>query len=303
MMNKVNSNVLRSGHFIKSEYANKLIPVFIGLIIFLMMVPQRVESQLARERAVQTRYVDKVFWAGSNIGVSTVENLPAGNLNSTIMHTFGLVDGGIDRFFGMDDGANTRLGIDYGLSDRISVGIGRMTFNKIVDLRSKISILRQTTSGSRPVSLAVKIAAGINTTPGLGLEFAEKLSYLASVMIARKSGPFSIQITPMVAFFNRTVGTNPDQLFGTGILLNYNISERFSLSTEYLPLFGTRNASTKDAMGVAVNIDTGGHIFQMFLTTSQWHGEQYIMANNSDRFFKGDFRFGFNIHRVFGLKR
>lgn len=303
MMNKVTRKVSESGLVMISGDIQKLIPFFIGLIVFLLIVPQRGESQLARERTVQTRYVDKVFWAGSNIGISTVENLPAGNLNSTIMHTFGLVEGGLDRFFGMDDGANTRLGIDYGLSDRISLGIGRMTFNKIVDLRSKISIFRQTSSGSNPVSLAVKIAAGINTTPGLGLEFSDKLSYFASVMIARKSGPFSMQLTPMIAFFNRTVGSNPDQLFGTGILLNYDISDRFSLSGEYLPLFGTRNASTQDAMGVAVNIDTGGHIFQMFLTTSQWHGEQYIMANNSHRFWDGDFRFGFNIHRVFGLKR
>jgi hypothetical protein len=66
-------------------------------------------------------------------------------------------------------------------------------------------------------------------------------------------------------------------------------------------VIGQRHAFSKDALAVALNINTGGHVFQLFLSSSQWHNEQYIMANNRDKFWKGEFRFGFNIHRVFGL--
>lgn len=277
--------------------------IMAGLTGLLILMPVAADAQLPRQRAVQDQPVDKVFWAGSNIGISTVDNMPANNLNSTILHTFGLVDGGIERFFGLDDGANTRIGLDYGISDRLSAGIGRMTFLKTVDLRTKYTIMRQTTTDSSPLDLAVKVAAGINTMPNSGLDFNERLSYLASFMIARKFGHYSIQLTPMIAHFNLVSGTNPNQLFGLGILFNYELSDRFALSAEYLPVIGTRNAGTHDAMAVALNIDTGGHIFQLFLTSSQWHGEQHIMANNRDRFWKGDFRIGFNIHRVFGLGR
>jgi hypothetical protein len=277
--------------------------IMAGLTGLLILMPVAADAQLPRQRAVQDQPVDKVFWAGSNIGISTVDNMPANNLNSTILHTFGLVDGGIERFFGLDDGANTRIGLDYGISDRLSAGIGRMTFLKTVDLRTKYTIMRQTTTDSSPLDLAVKVAAGINTMPDSGLDFNERLSYLASFMIARKFGHYSIQLTPMIAHFNLVSGTNPNQLFGLGILFNYELSDRFALSAEYLPVIGTRNAGTHDAMAVALNIDTGGHIFQLFLTSSQWHGEQHIMANNRDRFWKGDFRIGFNIHRVFGLGR
>ncbi|MEX0890473.1 MAG: DUF5777 family beta-barrel protein, partial [Balneolaceae bacterium] len=241
-------------------------------------------------------------WSGTNIGISTVGNPSANNLNSSVLHSFGLVNGGVDRFWGLDDGANTRLGLEYGITDRASVGIGRMTFRNVVDLRGKYNILRQTSTGSTPVELAVKVSAGAITLDGLGWSFSERLSYFASLMVARKFNRFSLQFSPMMAHFNRAwIAEEQKQLFGLGMLVNIELNERFSLSAEYLPVIGERNPGTADAMGIALNIDTGGHIFSVFFTSSQWHNEQYIMAYNSERFWEGDFRFGFNINRTFGL--
>lgn len=271
--------------------------------ITLILLQDVTHAQLPRERVELDEPVDNIFWATSNIGVSTVRNLSARNLNTTIIHTFGLVNGGVEQFFGLDDGANTRIGLDYGITDRLSAGIGRMTRNKIVDIRGKFNILRQTTSGSTPVDLALKVTTGINTTPGIGFDFSDRLSYLVSVMAARKFNQFSLQLTPMLAHFNTVSTGNPNQLIGLGILSNYELNDRFSISAEYLPVIGKRNPGTRNTLGAALNIDTGGHIFQLFFTSSQWDGEQYIMANNRDRFLDGDFRFGFNIHRVFGLGR
>ena len=270
-----------------------------GLLTCLIPAPS--EAQLPRERAVQDRPIADVFWAPTNIGLSTVYNLSARNLNTSVTHTFGLVGGGIDRFFGMDDGANTRLGVEYGLSDRLSAGIGRMTFHKVVDVRGKYNMLRQTSSGSMPVDLAVKASAGMTTLTGMEGDFSDRLTYFASVMIARKMGGFSVQLSPMAAHFNTITGLNKNTLYGLGILAAYELSSRVALSGEYLPVIGERNPGTADALALALNIDTGGHVFQVFLTSSQWHNEQYIMAGNTDRFWEGDFRLGFNIHRVFGL--
>ncbi|MEX0843950.1 MAG: DUF5777 family beta-barrel protein [Balneolaceae bacterium] len=270
-------------------------------IILLFFFTSAVSAQLPRERVQTDDTIDRIFWASTNIGISTIHNVAKNNLESSVMHTFGLVRGGIDRFYGLDDGANTKLGIDYGISDKFSIGLGRMTFNKIVDIRTKYNILQQTTSGSTPLSLGVKASLGITTLSGVNFEFSERLSYFASIMAAKKFDRLSVQITPMIAHFNRVNSGNENQLLGLGLLLSYQINNRFTVSTEYLPVLGNRNPSTYDAMAVALNIDTGGHVFQLFLTSSQWHNEQFIMANNRDRFWKGDFRFGFNIHRVFGL--
>lgn len=277
--------------------------VFLLSFLLTTLLPQNADAQLPRERAVQDREVNDVFWATTNVGISTVKNLSANNLNSSVAHIFGLVDGGIDRFYGLDDGANTRLGLDYGINDRLSLGIGRMTFNKLVDIRGKYNILRQTVTGSMPIDVAGKVSVGISTVSGIGLEFSDRVSYFTSIMLARKFNRLSVQLSPMMAHFNTTSGANPSQLFGLGILSNYELTDRLALSAEYLPVLGERNQESSDALAIALNIDTGGHVFQVFLSSSQWHNEQFIMANNNDRFWEGDFRFGFNIHRVFGLGR
>ncbi|MCH2449728.1 MAG: DUF5777 family beta-barrel protein [Gracilimonas sp.] len=283
---------MKQFHFLSSLIINSLIVV--------LLISVTANAQLPRERAQTDGPIENTFWATTNIGISTVQNVDKHNLESSVMHTFGLVRGGIDTFYGLDDGANTKIGLDYGISNKFSVGISRMTFNKVVDLRGKYNILRQTRSGSVTVDLAIKSSLGISTLSGVGLGFNERLSYFTSVMIARKSDRMSLQLTPMIAHFNAPVAGNPHQLFGLGVLTSYELNNRLALSAEYLPVIGQRNAFSKDALAVALNINTGGHVFQLFLASSQWHNEQYIMANNRDAFWKGEFRFGFNIHRVFG---
>ena len=267
----------------------------------LIVLPLTTNAQLSRERVETNPAVEDIFWGTTNICIGTVQNVSGNNLKSTVMHTFGLVSGGADVFWGLDLGANTRLGLDYGITDRVSVGIGRMTFNKVVDIRSKVNVLRQTENGSVPFDMAVKVSTGISTLSGRGLVFSDRLSYLISLMAARKFDRLSFQVTPMFARFNRVPEGDQNNLFGVGILTHYELNERFALSAEYLPVLGDRNPGTEDMMALSLNINTGGHIFQIFFSSSQWHGEQYIMANNADRFWEGDFRFGFNINRVFGL--
>lgn len=275
--------------------------IFSICMIFILN-PETAEAQLERERVVSDAPIDNVFWSGTNIGISTVQNQSAKNLTSSVLHTFGLTNGDIDRFWGLDDGANTRLGLEYGITERASMGIGRMTFRNIVDLRGKYNFFRQTRSGKTPIELAMKASVGITTLSGLGWDFSDRLSYFTSLMIARKFNRLSLQLTPMISHFNRVWSEGEQkQLYGLGILGNVNLNRRFSISAEYLPVIGERNPGTSDAMAIALNIDTGGHVFQIFFTSSQWHNEQYILANNRDRFWEGDFRFGFNINRVFGL--
>jgi hypothetical protein len=276
---------------------------FFILILFSSLIfPDHADAQLQRERVITDAPIDNIFWSGTNIGLSTVTNVSAKNLNTSVLHTFGLTRGGIDRFWGLDDGANTRLGLEYGITDNASIGIGRMTFRNVVDIRGKYNIIRQTRTDATPVDVAVKVSTGIITLTGIERDFSERLSYFGSLMVARKFNRFSLQLSPMMAHFNQTWSdSEQNQLYGLGILANFEINERFALSTEYLPVLGERNPGTSDAMAIALNIDTGGHIFSIFLTGSQWHNEQYILANNRDRFWEGDFRFGFNINRVFGL--
>jgi len=255
--------------------------------------------------------VEELFWAPTIISIASVTNLPAQNLNFTIYHTFGNVSGGPQTLWGLDDAANIRFGLDYGITDRLSIGVGRSRFDKLWDFRFKANVLRQTKDGRMPLEVAVKGDLAINTTENEEFELVDRLNYLGAVLIARRfSNRVSIQITPMYSHFN-TVFIEDD---GDGGLIEeqndhvaIGISGRVALSNlvsiliEYLPVIGDRTTGTTDAFSVGVDIETGGHVFQLFLTSTRWTTEQHTIARNRNEFFKGDFREGFNVNRAFGF--
>lgn len=260
-------------------------------------------SQMERQRVATDGPVDEVFWAPNLVGMSTVQHMPKQNLNVTIMHNFGLMNEDLFRnFFGLDLGATVRVGLDYGITDGWSIGAGRTSPQKIFDFRTKLALLKQTESNSIPLSVSVKGDLGINTRRQSGLAFEDRLSYFSSLMVARKFGDdLSLQLTPMYSHFNSVFIDEVNDHFAIGVGGEYHLSDRYALMAEYYPVVGDRSAGTKDAFAVGINIETGGHVFQLFLKSSNWHNEQYIIANNTEDFWDGDIRFGFNVNRVFGL--
>lgn len=281
-----------------------------ALLLVLLIASAPAHAQMERRRAAAGGPVDDLFWAPTVIGTASVTNLPRGNANVTIMHAFGRVSEGIDELFGLDAGANIRFGLDYGITDRVSIGIGRSRFEKTYDLRTKVSLLRQTRDGRHPVAVAVKADVGVRTDP-VGLGFADRLSFLGSVPVGRRvSERVSLQVTPMVSHFNtvfaepRADGTtlHPENTHvALSVAGRVLLGERIALLVEVTPVLGARTGGTRDAMAVGLDIDTGGHVFQLFVASSPWLTEQHTVARNVDAFLSGDFRFGFNVNRVFGL--
>lgn len=149
---------------------------------------------------------------------------------------------------------------------------------------------------------------GIRTQKeSFSLTFQERLNYLGSVMIARKfSDNFSFQVSPMVAHFNTVVKREANSelyntLLGLGFAGRIKINERKSISFEYLPVIGDRISDTKNHAALVYELETGGHVFQMFLMSGRWFTEQHLLAKTETNFFEPNFRFGFNVNRIFGL--
>jgi hypothetical protein len=214
------------------------------------------------------------------------------------------------HLFGLDDAANIRFGVDYGVLDRLSVGLGRSRFDKLYDARFKAGVLRQTKDDSMPLDVALKGNVGIMTLEN-GFAVADRLNYFASLLVARKASErLSVQITPMFSHFNTVLierGADGEILedennhFALGLAARFVMSRRLALLVEYLPVIGARSDGTTDALSVGLNIETGGHVFQLFFTTSQWFTDQHVIARNEENFLDGDFRFGFNVNRVFAI--
>lgn len=281
----------------------------IAILFMLCFSIETAFSQMERKRVDEDRPVEDIFLAGSIAGMSTVTALPQFNLNTMVMHNFGLVSGGIHDFYGLDGGAAVRLGIDYGITDKLDIGIGRTGIEDVVDLRIKYVLLEQLKSDKMPVQIALKGDLGISTQKERRFDytFTERLNYFGSIMVARKfSDEFSFQISPMISHFNTVVieQANKQQnntLFGVGLGARYKLNNRNALAFEFLPVLGNRNSDTKNHVALSYEIDTGGHVFQMFFMSGRWFTEQHLLARTETDFFAPDFRFGFNINRFFGL--
>jgi hypothetical protein len=268
-------------------------------------------AQMERSRAVQDGPVEELFLIGSIAGMSTVTNLEAKNLNTAIMHNFGLVSSGVEDFYGLDQGAAVRLGIDYGLTDKLSVGIGRTSVEDNVDIRFKYTLLRQLKSDRIPVEVAVKGDMGVNTQKNRHLNsftFTERLNFFGSVMVARKfNEQITFQVAPMISQFNTVIDEGTTTIpknthVGLGLGGRFKLNERKSITFEYLPVLTERNPGTKNHFALGYEVETGGHVFQMFFMSGKWFTEQQLMARTNTDFFAGDFRIGFNVNRMFNLK-
>ncbi len=281
----------------------------LGIVLLLMIFSfDSALAQMERRRTVTDEPVE-VFLTMSLISMATTSNLQKNNMNSTIMHNFGLVSSGVEEFWGLDQGAAVRLGFDYGITDRLSVGIGRTSREDNVDLRFKYTLIQQMKSDKIPVEVSIKGDIGINTQEERRFDFSNKdrLNMFGSIAVARKfSDKLSLQFTPMVSHFNTVVIETEDQNpkhthFGAGFGGEYRVSMKHSFSFEYFGLIGDKTEGLKNPMAISWQIDTGGHVFQMFFMNGNWFTEQHLLARTTDDFFARDFRLGFNVNRVFGL--
>lgn len=280
------------------------------LFFSLLFLSSSLQAQMQRQRVVKDAPVDELFLIGSIAGMSTVTNLEARNLNSVIMHNFGLVSSGIEDFYGLDLGANVRLGIDYGITDKLSIGIGRTSSDDNVDFRFKYTLLRQMKSDKIPVEVALKGDLGINTAENTRFDdftFVERLNYFGSLMVARKfNKTITLQLAPMVSHFNTVIDEGNSDIpsnthVAVGLGGRFKLDERKSLTFEYIPVLSEQNPNTSNHFAVGYEIETGGHVFQMFFMSGKWFTEQHLIARTNEDFFAGDFRLGFNVNRVFGL--
>jgi hypothetical protein len=264
--------------------------------------------------STEVEYTSASFKSTHVINGQSLENVAHGVLDFRISHRFGFVNTGIQELFGLDQ-ASFRMGFDYGLSDRIMIGIGRSTYQKTVDGSVKFKLLRQCDQGcTMHVTLDLLAATSVTTLVpqqvpwyGEGREdlFTNRLSYCFQAVVGRKfSEGFSLQLSPGVV--HRNLVATPEEsndLMNVGIAGRAKCSKRVALTAEYFyvrPDQGPREPF-HNSLGVGVDIETGGHVFQLQFTNSTGMFERAFITETSGDFFEGDIHFGFNISRVFTI--
>ena len=237
----------------------------------------------------------------------SIELPPKGNLLFLITHHFGALNSGYDNLFGLKE-ANIRLGLEYGLTTWLGLGVGLNTDRNTWDGFVKVKLLRQS-KGARimPVTMDLFANSAIYTNkwkyPEQTNYFSSRITYSMQLMVARKFGnSLSFQITPSYIHKN-IVPTSADKndIFTLGAGGRVKLSQRVAINAEYHYLFQGQVVSSKvyNSFSVGVDIETGGHVFQIFLTNSRGEYEQTYLTETVGKWSNGDIFLGFNISRMF----
>lgn len=237
------------------------------------------------------------------------ENPPRGNLLFLITHHFGALNSGYENLFGLKQ-ATIRLGAEYGINDHLGLGVGLNTLQNTWDGFIKYKILRQSKGSKKmPLTLTVLGSTAIYTTkwtnPDRKNYFSSRISYALQIMVARKFGErLSLQIAPTMVHRNLVPSyTDHNTVFAIGAGGRFKISQRVSVNADYYYLFKGQIATTPaySSLSVGVDIETGGHVFQVFLTNSMGENMESIITQTSGRWADGNIFLGFNISRIFTL--
>jgi len=247
--------------------------------------------------------VSSVFKGLKIINFESTKLVGKGGFYFVVSHRFGSVKNGFENLFGLDE-AVTHLNFIYGLTEGINVSASRSSNQKIYELASKFRIIKQ--SERFPFSVVGYTSVLANTalsTDNLPkLEFKHRLSYVAQLLISRKvNNKLSLQFTP--TFFHDNYVANDFQdnsQFGLIFGGRYKIGKRWSFNLEYgTHLNRAKNSLYNNPLSLGFDLETGGHVFQLHFTNSQFMNANGVMGNSTGDWSEGDFYFGFNISRSF----
>lgn len=225
-------------------------------------------------------------------------------LTFIVSHRFGSIENGFDTFFGLDD-AVTRLNFIYGISDGFNIGISRSSYQKIYEGSLKYRLITQQENGF-PFTIVGYNSLMINTALDKDnlpkIKFKHRLSYATQILISRKLNTnFSVEMIPTYFHDNYvSINEQDNAQFAIGVGGRYKLGKRWSLNMDYgIHLNRASNSPFKNPLSIGVDLETGGHVFQMHFTNAQPMNTNGFLGQASGNWADGDIYFGFNLSRVF----
>jgi long-subunit fatty acid transport protein len=256
-----------------------------------------------------TELVEATFKSTRLINGHTVQTPGEGTLVFLFSHNFGTLNSGAYEFFGLDN-AQVRLALEYAVTDRLEVGLGRSSLGKTIDGFLKYKAIQQSAGAhAMPVSVTLLTSAAVTTYRYLDnydRNLSLRTAYTYQALVARKfSSNLSLQLMPTLIHRNLVMSEGEkNDVYALGGGGRYKLTKRFSVDAEYYYLLSKYAADNyRNSIGLGVDIETGGHIFQLHISNAQGMIEKQFIAETPYNFFKGDIFFGFNVSRNFTVKQ
>ncbi len=289
--------------------------------------------------AKATKTITPVFYSQKLINANTVEVLHKGILEFKVIHNFGDVagkNGGIKRFFGLDNAADVKIAFQAGLTDKLNLVVTRVrgggNLQQLYETGIKYQFMKQEDGNSKkPLSVTAyanlvictmeadtnKTAAQLAIKENHFSNFSDRMSQLLQLMVARRFGKISLQLSPTYVHTNYVVTNDQKGMFALGAGARIPLSKKFVLVADYFHPF--RSASSEKALksqyagfydedrydifGIGVEILTPGHLFHLNFTNATNILENRFIPRTFSSWGKGQYRWGFTIARNFVLFR
>lgn len=240
----------------------------------------------------------------------SIEFLNPGTMDFRILHRFGQLDKGYENFFGLDQ-ASMRMGFDFGILHNLMVGIGRSTYKKELDGFIKYAPMRQSTGPwSSPVTVAFVAGMTLDGLPWADPDrknfYTSRLAYYFQAIVGRKfSEGFTLQMSPTMVHRNLVpLATDPNNVYALGVGGRLKVSKRMAITWDYSHiLIGMPESGYYHPLSVGLDIETGGHVFQLHFSNSTGMNERAFITETTNQWGKGEIRFGFNLSRVFQIRK
>jgi len=251
--------------------------------------------------------ISSTFKGVKIVNSQSVELVNKGDLLFLIQHRFGTLNSGAYNLYGLDN-AQVRFGLDYGVNDWSSIGLGRSSFLKTIDANAKIKLVSQSKGEDFfPFSIVWYSSAFFKQAIWKDMRaddylFSDQMSYVQQVLVARKiNSALSLQLSPTLVHKNIVNQGDDNDLMSVGFGARHKLTSRISLNAEYFLQLGKE--SSINPLSLGVDIETGGHVFQLHLSNSAAMFERAFIHETNGKWSNGDIYFGFNISRVFTLKK
>jgi len=244
----------------------------------------------------------------------TTANPYKGQMVLMIQHRFSEIQE-IADLFGIYGSANTRIGISYGITDKIMLGFGTTRSYMLQDLEWKYSILTQTSK--MPISLSYhgNVVLDARDAKYFGTEedfiasdpsryerthfafpFVARLSFLNQIIVSSRIGDrVSLQVAPTLVYLNAV----PEGYNNVNAAINFGgrfqVLGFHAIILEYDQPLISAEEDVYPNLAFGVEIGTSTHSFRVFASTYDNIVRNYSIPYNGNNPWDGDFRFGFNI--------
>ena len=299
-------------HLKSSDILKKVLP---GALLILLSMSARLFAQedllniLKSETVKNSDKVIATFKGDKIINVETNETVRRRNLDFRVSHLFGNIGkesgGGVHNFYGFDQSADIRIGFNYGISDKFTLGVSHLKRNEVFEGLLKYRIIQQTLDNSIPLAITFYSTAGYSIKYSNAFDNnVYRLSYNSQLIFSRKFSPeFSLVAIPGYVHRNFVMTGDENNTFSLSGGLRFKFTKSASVIVDYSHTFGRKNiiGDYYDAAGFGVEIETGGHVFSLMFTNASGVAESDYLLNTQDSWTKGGYKFSFIISRMFRL--